>query len=138
MKELEDKTETSQILRYFEVQLLSISGFGPELRECDECRTELEPGSHLFSSALGGVLCNMCKTSSQGSLIPLSLNAMKVLRYFQQGSLDNIDELDMPGDLLKELDRVLRNYVRYVLEKDLKSAQFMSLVSADKDASPPT
>ena len=63
---------------------------------------------------------------------------MKVLRYFQQGSLDNIDELDMPGDLLKELDRVLRNYVRYVLEKDLKSAQFMSLVSADKDASPPT
>lgn len=138
LNKLENKTETNRILRYFEVQLLNMSGFGPELRKCVECGSVLEPGSYLFSSALGGVLCNMCKASSQGSLIRLSLNAMKIFRYFQQESLDNIDELDIPRDLLKELNRVLRNYVRYVLEKDLKSAQFMSLVSADKDASTPT
>ena len=54
---LESARSSDTVLRYFEVQLLHTSGFGPELRQCVECRGELEPATHHFCPASGGILC---------------------------------------------------------------------------------
>jgi DNA repair protein RecO (recombination protein O) len=119
------------VLRYFEVRLLHTSGFGPELSECVECRTALEPATHLFCPAAGGILCTACGPSAKGSLVPLSVNAIKVLRFFQREPPDAVDALEVPTHVLRETARALRSYTTYVLERDLKSARFMNLVAAE-------
>ncbi len=127
---LESAPNADQVLRYFEVRLLHASGFGPELRECVECRAALEPATHLFCPAAGGILCAPCARAAKGSLVPLSVSAIKVLRFFQREPPDAADSLDVPPHVLRETARALRSYTTYVLERDLKSARFMNLVAA--------
>ena len=45
------------LLRRFETRLLGHSGFSPQLYECVECASDLEPRDHLFSCSRGGVVC---------------------------------------------------------------------------------
>ena len=130
MRRLQRADQTTLVLRHFEVRLLEVSGFGPELRQCVECRSELEPGDYLFSSARGGILCRRCQVTSEDALVPVSLNAIKVLRYLQREPHDEVAALRVPAALLQELERVLRTFIRYLLERELKSADFMDDVAA--------
>ncbi len=122
----------AQLTRCFEVQLLRHSGFGPELHRCVECRSALEPGDHLFSCARGGLLCPRCRVLSQESMLRISLNGIKVLRFFQGGSYPKAVGLTLSPALLEEIEHLLRTYIRYVLERELKSAEFMNLVASDR------
>ena len=126
---LERSENAHGALRHFEVQLLALSGFGPELHQCVECRETLDPGDYVFSSAKGGVLCQRCQVQSSEALLPLSLNANKVLRFFQRNPLDSAAALHVSHSMLAEIARLLRGYIRYVLERELRSVEFMDLVS---------
>lgn len=130
---LERTDNTDLLLRHFELHLLQASGYRPELVNCVECRATLEPGDHLFAGGSGGVLCPECRIGSEEALIPISLNAMKVLRFLQrEKSFANVDGFDAPRDLLSALERLNRVYIRYLAERDLKSAEFMNLISSVK------
>ena len=119
-----------KLLRHFEVRLLADAGFGPELQRCVECRSDLEPGDHVYSSAKGGVVCPACRVNIDESVLPISLNAIKVLRFLQREDYARTDALDVPDALLVQVERLLRTYVRYVLERDLSSVEFMSQAAA--------
>ena len=126
---LEKSEEARRTARYFEAQILSRSGFGPELHQCVECRTRLEPGDYVHNSAKGGVLCDDCKALSEDALLPLSLNANKVLRFLATAGIERAEALQVPSAVAGETDRLLRSYIRYVLERELKSVEFMDLVA---------
>lgn len=121
------------LVRYFELHLLDVSGYRPEIFSCVECRTELQPGDHTFSSAHGGVLCPTCRATSDQVLVPLSLGAMKVLRFILRApGYGKVDALTVSPGHVGEIERLLRTYIRYIVEKDLKSAEFMHLVSSSE------
>ena len=120
----------ARIVRYFEVQLLKVSGFGPELYRCVECHSVLEPGDHLFSPAKGGILCNDCRVSQEEAMLSISLNAIKVLRFLQAEPYSTVAGLRLSAMLLAELERLLAAYIRHVLERELKSTEFMNLVTS--------
>ena len=119
------------LLRYFEMQLLDHSGFRPEFFSCVECRSTLDPADHLFDSAKGGILCPHCRGGSGQPLIPVSLNGMKVLRFLQRRRrYDEVSELRLSPGLQAEVEALLRTYIRFLAERELKSTDFMSRVSA--------
>ena len=119
------------LVRHFEMHILGHLGYRPELYQCVGCRSTLEPGDHLFNCAVGGVLCPECRVDYKEPLIPVSLNAMKVLRFLQrEGDHANVAALKVSASLLSELERLLRACIRYIMERELKSAEFMNLVSS--------
>ena len=128
---LEVNGDNARLMRYFELRLLMDSGFGPELRACVECRTTLEPGDYLYSSAGGGVLCDECKVTMDVVLMPLSLDANKVLRFYGRIGLEEAVGLNVSSRVADETNRVLRHYVRYLLERELKSVEFVDLVKRE-------
>ena len=91
-------------------------------------RQTLERSDYSFSSASGGVLCNSCKIYSSDSLLPLTIATNKVLRHYQNQSLRNVISLSVPPKVGAEMTRLLRSYTKYVLERKLKSIEFMDLV----------
>jgi DNA repair protein RecO (recombination protein O) len=127
---LESTDHSEQLARYFETRLLSVTGFGPELQRCVDCGIELEAGDHVFSCADGGLVGPECRTQSGNSLIHMSMNAIKVLRFFQRASFTQALELPLTEQLIGELRRVLRTYVTYVLDREPRSAEFMHLVAS--------
>ena len=126
-----ETTETpAQLARCFEMRMLAMGGFGPELRRCVECHAVLPPAAHLFSAAAGGLVCDGCKAQAGDALVFVTLNAIKVMRYFQQHPSAVAMDLRVSPDLLEEVHRVLRSYLRHVLDRDMSSARFLGMVAS--------
>ncbi len=127
---LGESRQPALLLRYFEIRLLHYSGYRPELYWCVQCRTELGPADHLFSPSLGGIICPECPRPSWAALVPVSLNAMKVLRFLQREEYPRAVQVRVSPLIAREVERVLRNHITYLLEREVKSASFLSLVAS--------
>ena len=58
---------------------------------------------------------------------------MKVLRLLQrQPDFDSIASVNVSDRLLGELERLLRTYIRYVVDRGLRTTQFMDLVASGR------
>jgi DNA repair protein RecO (recombination protein O) len=131
LKNLCNAGDVELLLRYFELHLLNEAGYRPQLQQCVNCRKNLEPVVNTFSPAAGGMLCPECSYLSSSAVYSLSVNALKVLRFFQNNSYDTAARLKIPQELSEELERVMRNYVRYILEKELKSVAWLDTLKND-------
>lgn len=114
----------SLALRYFELQILNHLGYPPQLQHCVNCDSPLEPIPNLFSSAAGGVLCPQC-LRSQVSVLPLSVNALKLLRLMQSEPYSSVQVVRVNPELEQELERTMRGYLQYYLEREVKSAAWL-------------
>jgi DNA repair protein RecO (recombination protein O) len=124
MKRLCRGGDNELVLRYFELNLLSDVGYRPQLRRCALCHSPLEAVNNSFCPAAGGVLCPAC-TGSQPFSYPLSANGLKVLRLLQDGDYNTISRLKINLELSRELERLMRNYIKHLLEREIKSAAWL-------------
>ena len=119
------------ILRYFEMQLLNLTGFSPELQNCVNCRRKLEPVTNYFSSEAGGILCPDCTTGRAVSY-PVTVNALKILRLLQNADILFLVKIKIDTELYRELEEISRRYVKYILEKELKSTEWMDNLKSNQ------
>ncbi len=124
MQQLCQADNSELVLRYFELNLLNKVGYRPQLQQCITCHKPLTPVITSFSSSVGGMLCPDC-CQSQPSTYPLSVNALKVLRFLQSSDYATASRLTMNPQLSRELEMVMRNYLKYLLEREVKSAAWL-------------
>ena len=117
------------VARWFELALLDAMGFRPELTRCLECGAELEPEGNAFAAAAGGVLCPGCRHTGPTTR-PVSPDALKVLRHLQRSPLVGVLSLRLVPALHREVERLLHATVAAVLERDLRSRDFLEEVAA--------
>ncbi|MBI3979918.1 MAG: DNA repair protein RecO [Chloroflexi bacterium] len=120
-------------VRYAEVQLLDHLGYRPELRDCVRCRTPLRPEVNGFSASAGGVLCPDCR-SSEPLVRPLSVTMLKVLRHLQTAPYEEVSRLRLEGSLRFDLELLLREYIRYLLDRSPKSVEFLDTLRSRESA----
>jgi DNA repair protein RecO (recombination protein O) len=111
-------------LRYFELHLLESAGYRPQLRECITCHRPLEPVINHFSPAGGGMLCPECGRNHP-FCYALSVNAQKVLRLLQGNDYAAAGRVKIDTALGREIENVISGYLKYLLEKDVKSAAWL-------------
>ncbi len=58
----------------------------------------------------------------------ISVNALKVMRFFQSSDFASASRMHLDPRLSLELELVMRYYLRYLLERELKSAEFLDLL----------
>jgi DNA repair protein RecO (recombination protein O) len=112
------------VLRYFELHLLSHLGYQPELYQCLNCRSPLAPERNFFSASDGGVICPDCAKKEQ-LVRPISADAIKVMRFLLKNDFTSVSRLQVSPDLIRELEQLTRAYIRYLLEREVKSVGFM-------------
>jgi len=111
-------------LRFFEINLLTHLGYKPELHHCVSCKKPVEPTANYFSASGGGVLCPACRSREQFARL-ISLNALKVMRVCQQDDFTKVSKVNISDELSTELEGVLRQYIRYLLEREVKSVSWL-------------
>lgn len=131
LRRLAARDDLDLVLRYFEVQVVGELGYRPQLDRCVSCETALEPTTNFWSPASGGVLCPACATDDPLAR-ELSLGALKVLRLLQRSGFGDAARVRIAADLAQELERHLREYIRYVLERDLRSVAFLDTLRRRK------
>ena len=112
-------------LRYFELHLLSLTGFQPQLHFCVACQQAIEPvEANYFHLADGGVLCPQ-HGHTRPNADPLPLPVLKVLRYLQTESWEKTANLQLTPTTRQQVETLLLNYLTFVLERRLKSIDFL-------------
>jgi len=121
--------------RWFEVQLLGDLGYAPDLFACAVCRTPLPgdfPRDEVFalSASLGGALCpRHAHPESNPDHSGLGMGALRLLQTLEALGPAGGDTLPaLPPAGPKGLDQArlaLRRSLRFRLERDLKSLEFL-------------
>jgi DNA repair protein RecO (recombination protein O) len=115
---------TAAVPRYVELRMLEDAGYLPELQQCLVCGKEIEPERHRYAPGLGGVVCDTC-TVPVGPVLPLSLDALKVLRHFARSDFVAAVRIDLGPALRDELEAALGASLRHVLEREMATAEFV-------------
>jgi DNA repair protein RecO (recombination protein O) len=111
--------------RYYELHLLSLLGYRPQLFQCVNCGESIEEQDQYFSAELGGLLCPNCRQVDVKAR-PISAPAVKVLRFLQSRQWAAAQNLHLRRELHTELEEVMYHYLTYILERNLKSADFLN------------
>lgn len=121
---LDSSVNPDLVLRAYELRLLHLTGYRPHLHHCAVCQERLTEEADRFSPTLGGVICPRDRGADRAAL-PMSGAAFRLLRYLQSQPLAAIEALRLSPEVRGETERLLRAYLRHLLERDLKSVAFL-------------
>jgi len=119
-------------MRFFEVQLLTLVGYRPQVFQCVRCGGTLEPTTNFFSYEEGGVLCPSCNRG-EPKVRAISLPALKVLRFLARHDFSSCQRLKVGNKLQRELEDILQGYILYILERNLKSVDFLHTLRQESE-----
>jgi DNA repair protein RecO (recombination protein O) len=124
------------VARWFELHLLDAMGFRPELTRCLECGAEIGPEANAFAPVAGGVVGPECVHAALGGH-PVSPEGLKVLRHLQRSSLTGVLRLRLATAVQREVERLLHATVSAVLERELRTRDFLAEVAAREASAVP-
>jgi DNA repair protein RecO (recombination protein O) len=117
-----------RVARWYEMHLADELGQRPEVDRCVECDRMLEAeGSFRWVPALGGVLCER-HPAPPAWRVDLSLEALKLLKAYQRMDAEALAGLRLPASVEREVEAVMREFIRTVLERDPRSLAFLDEV----------
>lgn len=116
------------IVRYFELQLLALTGYEVQLDACAACSARLAAEDTLFAAAAGGLVCVNCRATAGGGRI-IGVRTIKVLRFARDASIAEFAALRMDERLATELRYSLGDAVRYVLDRDPATGRYVESIA---------
>ena len=116
--------DASVLQHWFELNLLSLAGFQPQLFQCLNCDEELEPITNYISLVEGGVFCPHC-AQGRRDLEAIEADVLKVLRFIQSRPWSTVRQVNIRPHVKRQVDSLLYRYLLTILERQLKSVDFM-------------
>ena len=118
------------VVRYYELRLLDLIGFRPQLSECASCGKAIQAEDQFFSAELGGALCPSCGPKISGSR-SISMQALKYLRHFQRSNYADAQRAPLTATLNREMEALMNHYLTYLLERGLNTPAFLRRARKD-------
>lgn len=120
------KLPINLIRSFFEINILALLGFKPELDHCIECRKQVIAG--VFSANLGGVLDEAHK-SNDPLAVEVSQSELAMLRQMITGDLNVIAMNPEMLTMLSKINRISSGFLDYVVDRNLRSKEFLNEMS---------
>ncbi len=121
---LDEREASEEQLRMFEIRMLSLFGYQPNMKRCGFCKKSWddlrEAAALFFSIERGGLVCEQCSNGSN-HLVPLSLGTARLIERVSQMELSKICRLRFTSQSLMESRALLPRFIVYQLGKELKS-----------------
>jgi DNA repair protein RecO (recombination protein O) len=129
LSNLEEMESQEEQLRLFEIRMLSLFGYRPNMSRCHLCKKDWEDLKEIptvfFSLEKGALICGRC-SKIWNNLIPLSLGTAKLIEKISQMELQKIHRLRFTAQALSESHELLPKFIRYQLGKELKSLRALN------------
>ena len=123
LRDLEQTEPQENRLRMFEIRMLSLFGYRPNMRRCAFCKRDWEGPQELFrvffSLEKGTLVCEEC-SRAWNNLIPLSLGTARLIEKASEIELAKLDRLKFTSQALSESREILPRFITYQLGKELK------------------
>lgn len=116
----------------FEMRMLALSGYMPDLTMCRECGVYESPLMY-FLPQKGFLVCGDCEdTITEAVKIPMSKGVTTALRHTIYADDGRLFSFSLPEDDLKQLNTVTETYIFNMLERNFKTLQFYKTIANNK------
>jgi len=117
------------VARHFELRLLTLEGYRPELFRCARSGATLDADDRreepvAFSPSEGGVLSAAAALQAR-DVFRLSRSGLASLRALQTQPFETVQALDLSRELHEHIERALQTYISYILESRPRTTAFL-------------
>jgi DNA repair protein RecO (recombination protein O) len=112
LRELERSGHTAYLELWFDLRLLNLSGFRPELTRCVICGKRSESEQYSLSIARGGIVC---QADNQAGDEPLSQAAVKLWRLLCDYPFSTVAQIQNGPSLANQTLPLCQAFLRYHL-----------------------
>lgn len=129
---LEQTADPALLNLAFQIRLLRLLGYQPELEECTHCHSPRHesPGAEIhFSATAGGLICCGCRLHYSG-LTRINPAQLDIIQRLSATDMRELASIQGEAIDFKTIGIILREFVEARLERPLKSRVFLdSLLS---------
>lgn len=112
----------------FELKLLKLLGFLPELKICIKCKEKVQNEINYFDLLSGGIICSGCKGDNQEYQI--KNKTIDILNKLNNREFNVLPEMKINNHDALRVKEVIDQYVIFLLEKKLKSPEFIEKINS--------
>ncbi|WP_168119295.1 DNA repair protein RecO [Paenibacillus sp. HB172176] len=113
------------VLHLYEMRILELAGYLPELEQCMHCGNRVGP--FKLSCHSGGVLCSRCMARDTFAL-PVGEGAHKLLRLFARMDMRRLGDINVKPETKAELKQCMRGLMDAQLAIPMKSRSFLDQI----------
>ncbi|MFA5142941.1 MAG: DNA repair protein RecO [Candidatus Omnitrophota bacterium] len=126
LKLLSGESSAKRVARIFEIKLLHLLGLMPTLEQCANCGSK--SGLSLrFSFRNGGLLCKECLKSDLDAR-PILQGTVKFIEHIRPLPFERVARVKVASEVGHELERILRKFLDYHVERRLKTVEFLKVI----------
>ena len=111
----------------FEIRLMCLAGYEPDLSACSGCG-DTEPGEPMLGIENGRLCCRACRSSTSGDLAPLCPDSLSAMRYIITAPPKQLFSFKLEGDALKRLSVAAERYVLVQTERRFSTLDYYKKV----------
>lgn len=124
LSRLETQPNPAEVVHYYEIRLLDLLGFRPQLFECVDCGKTIQPQDQYFSPLVGSVICPQCGRG-RAEAWPIAMDVLRYFRHLQRSKWQHIEAVVIPEEIEVGLSSLIQKYFTYLLERKLNSPEFL-------------
>ena len=106
----------------FELRMMSLSGYTPNVISCQECDRELDEDAFFLVNE-DGIVCSNCNMKNKG--IKISRTTLYTLKYIFYAKMDKLFSFDIEDKYKEEIYKVTNDFRNKIIGKPLKSEKFI-------------
>lgn len=118
------------VMHYYEIRILDLMGFRPQLFNCLICSDEIKAVDQYFSVLQGGVLCPKCAHKGEDAR-RISVEVLKYFRHFQRSNYEHALAADPEEKVKTEFEAIMQWYLTFLLEREINSKLFIREIGKD-------
>ncbi len=112
--------DLQSVLRYFEVWILRLEGFLPDLKVCADCRSPFDSGETVFLAMNHALRCSACKSGQERALSRQVHSQLLASMKLGPGVFAN-QAREVPIRNQRELAQLTQQMIARALERELKT-----------------
>ena len=126
----EQKRQPLVVKACVELRLMCLAGYMPDIMMCRECG-EYEKDVMCFLPRTGQFVCLECyeKDESADAKINLNRSVVTAMRHCCYADTDKLFNFTLPENDLKLLNFCSEEYIRFILERNFKTLQFLKNIT---------
>lgn len=125
---LDNKKNPEMLKAVYEMRLMSLIGFSPNLVACNECG-EYQKNFFYFNLEEGIAICNDCYSSNKGEL-KLSRSAFMALRHIVYAPIEKLFAFTVSDSVCSEISRTSERYCKVHIDKNFTTLDFLNSIKS--------
>lgn len=121
---LSGSTSPRRVARIYEIKLMNLQGLMPNLESCVVCGNGTGHNPR-FSLRNGGLVCSKCLNADRMAVSILP-GTVKYMEHVRNSDFERAASVKVAQEVGKELEKLLRNYLDYHIERRLNTLKFIN------------